>query len=786
MGSWIGTKREEEVLDKRYLVFDQLITRGVVYEEYENFEHSIFSDVYNKAFELVKKIVDENRKYQASGQESRLVDFEWEISNIISFIGRRGTGKTSALVSFGKALKECSEYTNFKLGIWGDDIGSISFYTLKCVNASMLEKTGDIFTLILANMVERILMLPRRETVNFDEYENRSILQKAGKIYDDYLTLKTPVKNINDGYSSLEKLKNIANSQAIRNNFAEFVQMYLERMNEANNRRGRGKESYLVISVDDIDVSRPSRKYAGDTRTGAYEIMYSLQQYFSVPNVIILVSYNHINLYNQTLEYFYTSSIQRGNDNTFEQKNAEELSSQFMEKTFPINMRLYMPSWRKRDFQNEHLIQIEVMNNPKNVLRNYQNEGKTRLSVKNFVLSLTGEKTGIYFDVEGRKKHFLEPDNLRSLCNFTEFLLSMRDCENISGNPTEWYECYKYNMNRLKEDIYFRYIREKLSVTSEMALMEEWLEDPIDRRSEKIVRLLSLSTAPLGKKAKEERDCSLLEAEREYEEYGDFIQLKAIEKRLNDNSRVAYSYAEFVHSIFHMTRDSHYYSRSMVGVLLYSYTVHLTETFQLYMWNKRRMQEEYYINSFRMPERNKELIEKNKEFHEEAEKHYNIIKNVIGRTVCGKWTEYFLPEMYTYSEVKNPAYGSTLTNPYIIGYVEKSKVNFGVKYEFNRGDLQCSGHGNQKGKSEFERQLSYFLFVAMQHTDLLFWTQESIECNLSLNEEKVDFRLSTYLPENTADLDLTSCFKYVFFYAEVFAHLEKIILGALEKNEQEL
>ena len=71
-------------------------------EKFDEFKSSYFKDQYQQAFQVVQDIIDQNtiglrEKSYAKKQ------------NIIPFIGKRGSGKTSAMMSFTGYLNEYTE-----------------------------------------------------------------------------------------------------------------------------------------------------------------------------------------------------------------------------------------------------------------------------------------------------------------------------------------------------------------------------------------------------------------------------------------------------------------------------------------------------------------------------------------------------------------------------------------------------------------------------------------------------------------------------------------------------
>ena len=76
-------------------------------ESIEDFKESYYAREYAHAFQVVKSIISQkiNMRNQIHGERD-----ESEIFNIIPFIGSRGTGKTTAMCSFARALEQYNLY----------------------------------------------------------------------------------------------------------------------------------------------------------------------------------------------------------------------------------------------------------------------------------------------------------------------------------------------------------------------------------------------------------------------------------------------------------------------------------------------------------------------------------------------------------------------------------------------------------------------------------------------------------------------------------------------------
>lgn len=150
---------------------------GIVYEDYKRFDESLFRNVYEKATVLTKQIIEENDKLRNSKAHGNEFRNNEQINNIISFIGRRGTGKTSAMLSFIEGLKDHHKEYN----VVEDNEKHLHFIGLDWIDASLIEKNEEIFDMILAKMFAEVLRMNKEVYVTRKtdvDYDNRLLQQQ--------------------------------------------------------------------------------------------------------------------------------------------------------------------------------------------------------------------------------------------------------------------------------------------------------------------------------------------------------------------------------------------------------------------------------------------------------------------------------------------------------------------------------------------------------------------------------------------------------------------------------
>lgn len=561
--------------------------KGIVYENFSDFESSIFSKVYEKAINLTEQIIERNRELQKLKTHGNDFRNKEQVDNIIAFIGRRGTGKTSAMLSFMEGLKDHYKHHN----IVHDKNNQYDFISLEWIDASLLENNEDIFEAILAKMFGELLKKGANisNLRNSDlDYAYRDLYQQFEKIYRRVLNLKKK----NDDYDvemPVNVLKDLSRSTEIRSDFTRLLKSYIrfsERL--VSSAENFNTDTYLVIAIDDIDLN---------VKNG-YEIIEEIHRYLMVPGLIVLVAINYEEML-LCCEKRYIDSHRNLPKNVVEDigERAIQISEAYLEKVLPPYMRVYLPSLKKTDFALKEKRKIEI-------------NGKA-YSIKEGIFGLIWEKTRVFYDTHGLKRHFMEPVTLRNLSTNYQLYHNMKDLTDGTKSEKEYLEVYDENYNKAIDDILFRFACDSLP-NREYRLFIKWSEENIIRRGQEIVQEV-ISSFP-EKPAEDSGN-------RRNEDISGFAE---------DYKVFEYSYGELLRSLYCMGRQNKY-DKKLVHVLLAQYTVVFSRIFEHYKLNE--------LNTVKGDAKNK-----------------NILKKLMGQSVGGSWAKYVLPRMETDKDHQNEIY----------------------------------------------------------------------------------------------------------------------------------
>lgn len=443
-------------------------------------------------------------------------------SNIISFIGARGSGKTTAMMEFSHIINRLNERNEWRW--WIERVFTeqplkeslitkeFFFKVLEPIDASSLEEKEDLFEMVMSAIFreyEKIVEATRYR--DGDIYSNREILSLFDEIITGYHAIKNS-REENFGDSYIPKLKYMSTSMDINKKMKNLTERLLDIYGKENKDKDRGNYNncFLVISLDDLDLN---------IRHG-YEMLEQLRKYFFQTNIIITLSGDYDQL-NRICKYHYVKEFSEEKSHVIEegvQEDCRQLALDYILKTLPINARVFMPS-------------LETMTRDVIVGR-----GETAIGVKAFVMVKIAEAIRNYYDIKGLKIHFSEPRTVRELVNYNQFLASLReidyeewDTEKLTEEEQlAWMNHYDQNHERFNQDILGRLVNLLLD-DEHRKIFDEWSKQNLERRASGISKIF-------WEKIRERADQEIEYNVRSYT-YGELLEGIYRYGRLSDENR---------------------------------------------------------------------------------------------------------------------------------------------------------------------------------------------------------------------------------------------------------
>lgn len=312
--------------------FDIKCVNRIKVEEYKDFKESIFFEVYEKASALVKNTIEENEANETKSEEANVFAEGNYICNIIAFIGKRGMGKSSAMLSFVYSLKNSSYFPDKK------------FYVLPKIDMSMVTSNESLLDIILAYMWDEYEKIDSK--LYSKESSMMSLKRKFVDVKDSYMRFKKAnMINYEEELYSVKELKSLAKSLQLRNTFSSLVRDFLERIICDNT--VAPADRYLVFVIDDLDLvsNKPN------------EVFEQIKNFLSIPHTIVLTTLDIergiLNKHNE-LEKNFSERYQYNDGN----ERLLGYATDYMAKVIPFSKRIYMPDIQEKN--NKQKIQLDI------------------------------------------------------------------------------------------------------------------------------------------------------------------------------------------------------------------------------------------------------------------------------------------------------------------------------------------------------------------------------------------------------------------------------------------
>lgn len=309
----------------------------VKYENIESFNDSIFSSIYAQAAQMTKEIIGKNREYQnLAKKRGNSYRNQEQIYNVISFVGGRGVGKTSCMLSFAEYLKDYyrvskkEEFSEFYI----ED--ELNFIGINAIDAGLLEEKEDIIEVVLARLLDAFQKLEENSGYGDSDFEfkKRRFNECLQKLYRSNQRRKQE-REI-DEFVSIDNLQEMAISLNMRERMKELMETYIELIQSYYHVPSFDKKSYyIVITIDDIDMNLQK----------GYQMLEQIRRYLMIPNVIILLSYQYEQIQDVCNRYYYDGmrAIEKLYDDKVFKKKILYLSKVYLAKVIPDGRRIVLP-----------------------------------------------------------------------------------------------------------------------------------------------------------------------------------------------------------------------------------------------------------------------------------------------------------------------------------------------------------------------------------------------------------------------------------------------------------
>ncbi len=515
-------------------------------------EYPLYKDKY---LDIVRIFLSNCKRIQQNMRENidcnkELFDayekFPNDMSNIITIVGGRGTGKTTVLqemrtifMGFGNARSETKEKWVERLGMpqlkeFAGQPFRIS--AMEVIDASALEEQDDLLEIILWHICDDVRK-KLDSNIGEDRYETKGykrqdFLETLDEVYRMHRNVKGKSDGSIRGESVITALEDMPNSIKTRNAMHKLLDLYCEIMYP-----GKEQSPYFVIAIDDLDLNIKK----------SYQILEEIRRYLLDWRIIILLAVDNKQMGEVCITHFYNEfgakRISSAENDLA--KHIHNLSNSYLLKVMTTQNRVYL--------SEENLRSAKIIEK--------HNEKRETWAVKEYILYNVAKKMHIYYDAYGLKTHFCEPGNIRELISNIEFLSSL--------HSVEW------NVPEEEQRNAEQYLEQQLKYYNQNYM--RFYQDIVERMAFQVMQF-------------EQQDIFLEIRKRDLERrvgytiqwYRNSPQRKGIPRAIEEMEH--YDFGEFLGCIYNWGRKDYEY-KSLVHCLIASFTAEMTKEYFNYHYN---------------------------------------------------------------------------------------------------------------------------------------------------------------------------------------------------------
>lgn len=388
---------------------------------------------------ILKRDNDEDDRSKYIGSETIHSDTDYN-NNIFAFIGDRGSGKTSCMISVADFLIKKSKDIN-----WDDysRLKDINFDTIDLIDPTYFDSTHNLISLFLAKLYKNFLKrTEENENKTRSSYDIREFSEIArNKFLAKFQTTQEHLYHLlgyikyTDGKDLLEYVDALAASVNLKEDIGDLVDIYQEYMDQ--------KDTVLILRIDDVDINE---KHAG-------EMVETMRKYFIQPNILVLVSFKLKQL--EDIKYLELKQFYERDEVNFTYDDLHEMVDKYMVKLIPHSHRIFMP--QAKDYHGKRL-KVQFSEVKRGTKDESPQEPLPFASVRQAVPQLIFWKTRYLFYNSNSRESYIVPSNLRELRQLVKLLVTLPDYR-IYGENDEGKEIVK-KTNWNNKDIFKNYFFE--------------------------------------------------------------------------------------------------------------------------------------------------------------------------------------------------------------------------------------------------------------------------------------------------------------------------------------
>lgn len=395
---------------------------------------------YLSALTLNNDVKEENPKVK---DDYDYFDIDYN-NNIFAFVGERGTGKTSCMISVADLLcsKRKNAFAEYK------NIVKVNFQTIDLIDPSYFDSCHNVISLFLAKLYDSYKRHVERDNREWDIDDERrtAFLEELSKAQKHLVQLDPAHKEETYSENSIEQLVALSSAVDLKTDIRNLVDAYNEVLGL--------NDSILVLRIDDIDLN---------TENSAKMAEY-IRKYFIQPNMMILMSLKF-----EQLEAIKRNEFKNTYDKVSDEVNTADMAVKYMNKLIPQSQRIYMP-------MPQNYLELPL------TIKSKSFPDITYSSIKLAVPELIFQKTRYLFYNSKVQSSLIIPRNLRDLRQIVKMLCLMPNYSKESPTAT--------NKEIFKNYFFSSWIEQHIDRADQHYLQEIINEDDILMLNSLIVNIL--------------------------------------------------------------------------------------------------------------------------------------------------------------------------------------------------------------------------------------------------------------------------------------------------------
>lgn len=444
---------------------------------------------YLRELELEKTEENQTEQHNKSYTEHIQEDIDYN-NNIFAFVGERGTGKTSCMISVAGMLTDNKDVDKTLY----PNIDKDKFVTIDLIDPAYFDKSHNLLSLFLAKLYKNFLQEQERAGTRISASDKQKFLTFYREAHSQLHRLYYEKKK--DNFSDEDLMEYVEEASAsvnLKRTIKNLVDAYMDCFH--------WQDTLLILRIDDVDMDFEN----------ASEMIESMRKYFVQPNLLVFVSCSLEQL-NIIKAHDFMKEVGNGNLKEW----CGELADRYISKVFPQSHCIKMPEpTTYHDYQLEVTGKFKteaglVCEVRKTEEKDKQLDKRQFVSVKQALLELILKKTRYLFYNTNYYESYIVPRNLRELRQLMKMLITMPDYHSDGAE-------HPHNKTLFKEYFYGAWVDSNLNTDDRkhvlklqsvqdvtlfnktlMAIIEERFGDYIDKRWE-LNKNLPVTTADILK-----------------------------------------------------------------------------------------------------------------------------------------------------------------------------------------------------------------------------------------------------------------------------------------------